>query len=339
VGRSTRSRDVEAYADDWVGYHPDGRRYAAHEWPLARAVREGVAVHDELIECERPDGSRFLVEVNAAPVRGGDGRVIAGVVVFSDVTARQRTEEAERAARAAAEGASRAKSDFLGTMSHELRTPLNAIGGYVQLLEMELRGPVTEAQRLDLSRITRAQRHLLGLVNDVLDFARIEAGTVAYATDVVPLADVVTHAHALVAPQLADKGLRYTGDVDGVAAWADRERVEQIVLNVLANAVKFTPVGGAIDVRADVEGAQACLHVRDTGPGIPASAHEAIFQPFVQLSTGLTRTSEGSGLGLAISRDLARAMGGDVTVESVPGDGATFTLRLPAVPATHAAAR
>ena len=330
-GRSTRSRDVEAYADDWVGYHPDGRPYAPHEWPLARAVREGASVRDELIECERPDGSRFLTEVSAAPVHDGEGHPIAGVVVFSDVTARQRTEEAERAARAAAEGASRAKSDFLGTMSHELRTPLNAIGGYVQLLEMELRGPVTEAQRLDLSRITRAQRHLLGLVNDVLDFARIEAGTVAYATDVVPLADVVVHAHALVAPQLAEKGLRYTGQVDGVTAWADRERVEQIVLNVLANAVKFTPAGGAIDVRADADGDRVRVHVRDTGPGIAAGEQDAIFQPFVQLSSGLTRTGEGAGLGLAISRDLARAMGGDLTVHSAPGAGATFTLHLPAV--------
>jgi PAS domain S-box-containing protein len=304
-------------------------RGSRFELESRRAVAEGRVVEYE----ERYLGDGRWYEMRVVPTMDG------AVALARDVTDRRRAADAERAARAAAEAASRAKSDFLGTMSHELRTPLNAIGGYAELLALGLRGPVTGPQLEDLTRIQRAQRHLLGLVNDVLDFARLEAGSVELAADVVPLADVVAHAHALVAPQLEHKGLHYEAALDGAVAWADRERVEQIVLNLLSNALKFTPAGGTVRVHAGVEGAQACLHVRDTGPGIPASAHEAIFQPFVQLSTGLTRTSEGSGLGLAISRDLARAMGGDVTVESVPGDGATFTLRLPAVPATHAAAR
>ena len=294
-----------------------------------RAVAEGRPVEYE----EYYPGDGRWYETRVVPTADG------AVVLARDVTARRRAADAERAARAAAEAASRAKSDFLGTMSHELRTPLNAIGGYAQLMELGLRGPVTEAQLEDLTRIQRAQRHLLGLVNDVLDFARIEAGSVELVPDVVPLGDVVAHAHAMVAPQLAHKGLRYEAALDGAVAWADRERVEQIVLNLLSNALKFTPTGGAVRVHAEVDGAHACLHVCDTGPGIPASAHEAIFQPFVQLSTGLTRTSEGSGLGLAISRDLARAMGGDLTVHSAPAAGAIFTLRLPAVPAPYDAPR
>jgi PAS domain S-box-containing protein len=241
-----------------------------------------------------------------------------------------RTAEAERA-RAAADEANEAKSAFLATMSHELRTPLNAIGGYGELIEMGIHGPVTEAQRVALGKIRRNQLHLLGLINDVLNFAKIEAGHVQYEIDDVPVNEMLASLEALVEPQLRSKNLRYIfvpGD-PAVMARADRERAEQIVLNLLTNALKFTGAGGAVTLEWDADGRSVCIRVADTGIGIPPDKLAAIFEPFVQVDPTLTRSSEGTGLGLAISRDLARAMGGDLTVRSGVGQGSVFTLVLP----------
>jgi signal transduction histidine kinase/PAS domain-containing protein len=239
--------------------------------------------------------------------------------------------EAETA-RAEAEAANRAKSDFLAVMSHELRTPLNAIGGYAELLEMGIRGPVTPQQGEDLRRIQASQRHLLGLVNEVLNYARIETGSVHYDIAEVPLAAVVASVEPLVAPQLATKGLSYTvksRDPSPVAR-ADREKVRQVLLNLLSNAIKFTERGGGVEVACDSTDGHARISVRDTGAGIAKHELARVFEPFVQVNASLTRTQEGAGLGLAISRDLARGMGGDLTAESEPGVGSTFILSLPA---------
>ena len=240
--------------------------------------------------------------------------------------------EAERAARAEAEAANRAKSEFLATMSHELRTPLNAIGGYAQLVDMGIHGPVTEAQRESLRRIERNQRHLLGLINDVLSFARIESGHVSLRLEDVDLAAAVAGVEPLVGPQLGARSLAYAARVDGgrpLLARADAERVRQILLNLLSNAVKFTPPGGSVRVEADAVEGGVEVRVRDTGIGIPPERLEEVFEPFVQLDRGLTRSAEGTGLGLAISRDLARAMGGDLRAAPNPGGGSVFTLTLP----------
>jgi signal transduction histidine kinase len=238
--------------------------------------------------------------------------------------------DAERA-RADAEAANQAKSDFLATMSHELRTPLNAIAGYTELLEMELRGPITDEQREDLRRIRRSQRHLLALVNDVLNFARLDSGHLDYDIGPVPLAETLAAVEAMVAPQLQAKGLTYALELPPAAliALADREKVQQIVVNLLSNAVKFTPSGGRIAVACNDERTAVAITVRDSGRGIPADKLELIFEPFVQVERALTRETEGSGLGLAISRQLARAMNGDLTVVSELGAGSTFTLTLP----------
>jgi signal transduction histidine kinase len=241
---------------------------------------------------------------------------------------------AAEVARAEAETANAAKSEFLATMSHELRTPLNAIGGYAELLEMGLHGALTEQQLDAINRIKRAHQSLLGLVEDVLSFARIESGRLEYSFADVPLDQVLSTLEAFISPQLGKRGLSYEyRPVDSaVTVWADREKLEQIVLNLLTNALKFTD-RGTVSLSAEAREDHVRVHVRDTGVGIPADKREAVFQPFVQLESGLTRRVQGSGLGLAISRDIARAMNGDVTVESTVGEGSTFTLRLPRRPA------
>ena len=244
-----------------------------------------------------------------------------------------RTEELERQ-RARADEANRAKGDFLAVMSHELRTPLNAIGGYVQLLELGIHGPLTGEQREALERTARSQRHLLRLVNDVLNFARVESGRVEYHTGGVGLAEVVASVMPMVDPQLGAKALRTDIVVPpDLVASADEEKVQQILLNLLTNAIKFTPAGGRIAIVGAREGVPAervALHVSDTGIGIPAGQLDGVFEPFVQVDVSHTRRNEGTGLGLAISRDLARGMRGDLTVRSEVGLGSTFTLTLPA---------
>src|SRR6185503_681996 len=223
------------------------------------------------------------------------------------------------------------KSDFLAMMSHELRTPLNAIGGYADLIEVGVHGPGTPEQRNALMRIQSSERHLLGLINGVLNYAKIDAGALAYAVEDVPLQEVLTTCEALVAPQARSKALelrRHTCDPDLVAR-ADREKVQQVLLNLLSNAVKFTDAGW-IALECSREGTgMVAVRVSDTGHGISSELLEAVFQPFVQVDAALTRTREGVGLGLAISRDLAHGMGGDLTVESQLGRGSRFTLPLP----------
>ena len=234
-----------------------------------------------------------------------------------------------------AQAANHAKSQFLATMSHELRTPLNAIGGYTELLQMELRGPLTPGQREDLTRIQRSQRHLLGLINDLLSFARIETGHLELSMEPVVVEDVLVGVEALLEPQIANKALSYTrnGGPASVTCLADADKLHQVLTNLLSNAVKFTPAGGEVGVSWDATAERVRVHVQDNGPGIPADKLEAIFEPFVQLGGSLTRVAEGTGLGLAISRELSRAMGGDVTVASEPGLGSRFTVTLSRPPA------
>ena len=230
-----------------------------------------------------------------------------------------------------AEGASAAKSEFLTTMSHELRTPLNAIAGYVELLDMGLRGPLSPEQRKDLGRIRLSQQHLLALISRVLDLSRIEAGTVLYNLASVPVAEVVVEMRDLMAPQAASRGVSLeTGEIDpALRVRADVDKLRQILLNLLANALRHTPPRGRVRIDAAGEDSRVTISVWDTGPGIPAHKRDILFEPFVQIGRSLTSTQEGLGLGLAISRDLARGMGGDLELDA-SAPGARFVATLPA---------
>ena len=291
-----------------------------------------------------PPEERF-VDFSYLPLLEADGTLSGVIAHGADVTepviARREVErllqesesarsEAE-AARAEAETANRAKADFLASMSHELRTPLNAIGGYVDLLELGIHGPVTDAQRAALDRVKVSQRHLLTLINDVLAFAKLEAGQIEL--DVRPLVacDLLSSVEPLVAPLAETKGIALSvKDCDPTLQIAgDEERVRQILLNLVGNAIKFTPEGGWVLLTCDRNGNGADIRVRDNGPGIPLEKQESIFDPFVQVDRRFSNPREGVGLGLAISRDLARAMRGELSVDSAPGEGSTFTLRLP----------
>ena len=239
--------------------------------------------------------------------------------------------EAE-AARSEAEQASRAKSEFLAMMSHELRTPLNAIDGYAELIELEVRGPVTPAQREDIQRIRRSQKHLLALINDVLNFVRLDSGTVRYEIREFGLDDAIRDVEDVTTLQLHAKALRFVrrSGGEGLRVWADREKVEQILVNLMTNAIKFTQPNGEIMLECASVADHVMVRVSDTGRGIPSDKLFAIFEPFVQVARSAGAPNEGVGLGLAISRDLSRAMGGDLVAESVMGKGSTFTLTLPA---------
>jgi PAS domain S-box-containing protein len=347
--------------------HPDDR---ARVTSVVAGAGAGIDGRYEIeYRIVRPDGTTRWVLGRGEVVLGADGRPVRMLGANLDVTdrklaeaererllaaseaaradaerARQEAEEARATAereRAAAVDASLAKSQFLATMSHELRTPLNAIAGHVQLMELEIHGPVTEAQRGALARVQRAQRHLLALINDVLNFAKLEAGKVEYALCAVALADEAAEVAALVEAQAVAKGLAFDVRLapGGGHVWADPDKLRQVLLNLLSNAIKFTDAGGRVTLAvddADAGGAAARVRVGDTGRGIPADQLDAVFEPFVQvrspLRSGYAQAAEGTGLGLAISRDLARGMGGDLSAESVPGAGSTFTLTLRPAP-------
>ena len=317
----------------------------------------------------RKDGTRFWASVVLTPVRLPDNRLVGFAKVTRDLTERRAAEEralnevrraaSQEAARNAAEqralelrtlaeqlrfqaeelerrsreaeAANRAKSEFLAAMSHELRTPLNAIGGYTQLIQMGLSGPITDEQREQLDRIQRSQEHLLGIINDILNFSRIEAGQVVYDIRPVRVHDIVEGVIPMVLPQAHAKHLRlHIGACpQELEAQVDSTKVEQILINLLSNAVKFTAEGGEIEVSCGARDGSVHINVRDSGIGIPSDQLEAIFAPFVQVGRGLATPKDGTGLGLAISRDLARAMHGDLSVQSEEGVGSTFTLALP----------
>jgi signal transduction histidine kinase len=303
-----------------------GKPYVGRE--IAVALQRGTGAPEE----------RFL-DFIYQPLTDGEGKAVGVVAHGHDVTehtlarrdvemAREFAEEARREA----EEANLAKSAFLTMMSHELRTPLNAVTGYSDLLLVGVRGDLNEGQREDVQRIKRSGQYLLGLINDVLNFAKLESGQVDFRLEDVPVLPLLEGLADLIMPQVESKGLhyRYSGCAGEPAVHVDPEKVRQILLNLLANAVKFTEPGGEVALSCDCQGDAVRITVRDTGRGIPADQLARVFDPFVQVDRHLTPSSQqGVGLGLSISRDLAQGMGGRLEAESTVGEGSTFTLILP----------
>jgi len=295
---------------------------------LAGAIAVALARHASAQArlAERLDEQNAVLEDQKARLKSQAEELVARTEALEATQSQlvERTEEAE--------SASRAKSEFLARMSHELRTPLNAIGGYVELIELGVRGPITDEQRSDLARVKQSSAHLLWLINDLLHYSQLESGRVEFNVAPVDPGEVLAEVEPMIEPQANARGLDLVVDPPppGIRMVADRPRCRQILINLLANACKFTPTEGRITVRCEVDDDHVRIHVADTGPGIPPESVGEIFDPFVQiLGEVRERGQRGMGLGLPISRDLARGMGGDLTVESEPGVGSTFTLTLP----------
>lgn len=310
------------------------RKHPAYELKIARErgryEEEGWRV--------RKDGTRFWASVTITAVRDADGQLIGYGKVTRDLTERKQHEQrerelrAEQTARAEAEAASSAKSRFLTVMSHELRTPLNAIIGYVDLLQLGVHGPLTEEQHSSLERVRKSSKHLLGLINDVLNIARVEGGTVEYAITTASVLELLDEVEPLVTPQFVAKHVTLSRKPCNPTfrVHCDAEKTQQILLNLLTNAYKFTDEGGHVELSCAASTDLVSIAVSDTGRGIPTDKLATIFDPFVQIDRHLTHESQqGVGLGLAISRDLARGMNGDLTVDSQYQKGSTFTLSLP----------
>ena len=316
----------------------------------------------------RKDGTRFWANVVITALRTPEGELVGFAKITRDLTQRRAAElqaiddarrlAAEEALRLAAEVrskdlatlldrvreqaieldhrrreadvANRTKTEFLAAMSHELRTPLNAIAGYVELLLLGVRGPLNDDQVSDLSRVRRSQQHLLSLVNNILNFSKLDAGHVTFEIEPVRLATVLENVAAMISPQAMVKGLAFTAVPcsPSIVALADAAKVEQVLLNLLSNAVKFTPSGGSVTLSCVATETDVHVLVQDTGVGIPLDRQGEVFEPFVQLDRSLVNPREGVGLGLAISRDLSRGMDGELTVTSAVGTGSTFTLSL-----------
>ena len=299
---------------------------------VIRAVRMSRQRDERAARVAALEESNSLLQTQARQLehQTTEAKELAHELALTNEELRAAISEAKKAW-AAADTANRSKAEFLAVMSHELRTPLNSIAGYVDLLEMELHGPLTEAQRADLGRVRRSQQHLLAIITDILNFTRLEATEVQFDIIEVPLRALVGDLDAVVDSLARAKSLTYECSTPsgGIFVRTDPDKLRQILINLLSNAVKFTPEGGSIRVFTSITGNKVSIHVEDTGPGIPADKQQAIFEPFVQLDRGLTRTTEGTGLGLAISRGLARGMGADISVKSQPGKGSTFTLTIP----------
>jgi signal transduction histidine kinase len=364
---------------------PEARRHPLWDLlhPSIAIPLDPAEVETVSFQAERhgPGGAHESWDVLVAPIRAGEVR--AWAIIARDLTDHfrvqnqleeqgvelqtqaaelemqklelaERAEAAERAldvaerAQGEANAANAAKSQFLATMSHELRTPLNAIIGYAQLLQLQVDPVLNEAQRMYLARLQASGGHLLGLINDILDLSKIEAGGMVVRAENQLAREVVSATTGILAPSAEQRKVTLVADANGdeVMYTGDIARVRQVIVNLLSNAVKFTDAGGRVTVTWDLgsageetrltgDGPWMFIRVSDTGIGIPTELQSSVFDPFVQVEGGRTRETGGTGLGLAISLRLARLMGGDITLRSTPGVGSTFTLWLPAPDSTR----
>ncbi|HJQ10137.1 MAG TPA: PAS domain-containing sensor histidine kinase, partial [Gemmatimonadaceae bacterium] len=321
---------AEAQGWKWQQFcHPEHRDQLADG--IRRAWKNQEPWEDTFLLRAKDGRYRWFLS-RAQPIRDADGNVVRWFGTSTDINELREAELARDRALAEAERANKAKSAFLAAMSHDLRTPLNAIGGFAELAADGMYGPVTPEQRDAMGRIRRAGNHLLTLINDILSFAKIEAGRVQLQVTELSVNEVLAATALMIELQARKKGLSLEierGSED-VRVRADRERTLQILINLLTNSVKFTDAG-SINVHWEADDGDVMIDVTDTGRGIPADRLASVFEPFVQVGRSEEEQQQGVGLGLATSRELARAMGGDLTVKSEVGRGSTFTLKLPRV--------
>jgi PAS domain S-box-containing protein len=324
--RDAESQRIEFWS---ARIHPDDRDRAVGS--IHAVIDGGETSWTCEYRFERADGSYATVLDRGFVAHDAAGKPTRMIGSMLDLSERERLLVSERRARAEAEAANRAKADFLAAMSHELRTPLNAIGGYTDLLDLGIHGPTTEAQDAALGRIRANQQHLLTLITDVLSFAKLEAGQIEIDVQLLAARDVLAGVEPLVGSLASAKGIALSVEQPdpSLHLLGDEERVRQILLNLVGNAIKFTQEGGWVALSCEARDEWAQIRVVDNGPGIDEQKQQRIFDPFIQVDRRLDRPGDGVGLGLAISRDLVRAMGGELNVESAPGRGSTFTVVLP----------
>jgi two-component system, sensor histidine kinase and response regulator len=320
----------ELLGDRWSSrVHPDDIERTAECWKRSLESGERYETEFRLLSAE---GEYRWHLVRAEAMFADDGSIAEWFGCTADIEEHKRLEAALDVAAETARQANRSKAEFLAMMSHELRTPLNAIGGYVELMIDGIPTPPSEAQLNYLRRIHKSQQHLLGLIEAVLTHAKIEAGKLTYQITDVYAHEVLGVLESLIAPQRAAKRLAYdcSGCEQKLVFRADKQKLVQIVLNLLSNAVKFTPADGRITVStARISNDLAAISVRDTGLGMSPEELALVFEPYVQFDSSLAREHKGTGLGMPISREMARAMGGDLVATSLPGAGSIFTLTLP----------
>lgn len=317
----------EAMGNGWLRVvHPDDRQVLAENWQKS-AQRHAVSMAD--YRFLRDDGSTVWVMGQAVPEFNSDNQVVGYIGTITDITERKKVEELQ-AAVYKAESADRLKSAFLATMSHELRTPLNSIIGFTGILLQKLVGPLSEEQEKQLNMVQDSARHLLALINDVLDISKIEAGQVTLYTEKFDLADAIRVSIEKVSPLAEKKALMLSSVMvpERLEMVSDRRRIEQVLINLLNNAVKFTEKG-KVHLQSQIIDRTVMISVSDTGIGIKAENIPTLFQPFKQVDSGISRQYEGTGLGLSICKKLVELLGGEIWVESEPGKGSTFTFTLP----------
>ena len=332
-------RNMAYFAEVYELSDLDGRPLPVEEWPVSRVIRGESVVDRELKARRRDNGREWFFSFSGEPVREALGGQVLAVVVTRDITERKRLEQIRRdafeleAQNRRIQEANRLKSQFLANMSHELRTPLNAILGFGELLQEGAVSPGSPQHGEFLGYIVKSGRHLLELINDVLDLAKVEAGKMGFRPEPIDLRLLIDEVTSVVRAVALEKSIRMSASVDPdlkEGVFLDPARVKQILYNFLSNALKFTPAGGAVTVRARAEGeASFLLEVEDTGPGIAPQDIGRLFVEFQQLDTGAAKHHAGTGLGLALTRRLAEAQGGAAGVRSTPGRGSVFHVVLP----------
>ena len=318
--------------DEYKAWWPaTGERVKSEDWAAARVLLNGQPVLDDIVEIERFDGERRVIVNSAFPINDPDGKLMGAIAVNQDITERQRAEEDLMRARSQAERESHFKSKFLASMSHELRTPLNAIIGFSELLERQLFGPLNERQADYVKNVLTSGRHLLDLINEILDISRIEAGRMTLSREWTVLKEVVDAVKGVVAPLAMAGGVSLQVEIpeDLPSLHVDPIRLRQVLYNLLSNAIKFTPDGGQTMLRARVADNHLHLAVQDTGVGIRAEDMPRLFREFERIEPSGAAAKEGTGLGLVLTRKLVELHGGTISVESEPGQGTTVTVVMP----------